>query len=82
MLLQVSAVPARKKERAILGRSVGVDKTHPHRFRHTTATWAMRRGMPVELVQKMLGHNNIDTTMIYATTDVESLRAARRKYCN
>lgn len=65
-----------------LGRSVGVDKVHPHRFRHTTATWAMRRGMPVELVQKMLGHNNIDTTMIYATTDVESLRAARRKYCN
>ena len=65
-----------------LGYAVGIKKVHPHRFRHTTATWAMRRGMSIELVQKMLGHSSIDTTMIYATTDVESLRAARRKYCN
>lgn len=65
-----------------LGYAVGIKKVHPHRFRHTTATWAMRRGMSIELVQKMLGHSRVDTTMIYATTDVESLRAARRKYCN
>lgn len=65
-----------------LGYSAGLKKVHPHRFRHTVATWAMRRGMSVELVQRMLGHSKINTTMIYATTDIESLRAARRKYCN
>lgn len=65
-----------------LGRLVGVKDTHPHRFRHTVATWASRRGMGVELIQKMLGHESVNTTMIYTTTDLETLRAARRKYCD
>ena len=64
-----------------LGRSCGIKKVFPHRFRHTAATFAMRRGMSVEIVKKMLGHESIDTTMIYAQTDWDSVRAARRIYC-
>ena len=64
-----------------LGRSCGIKKVFPHRFRHTAATFAMRRGMNIEIVKKMLGHESIDTTMIYAQTDWDSVRAARRIYC-
>ena len=47
-------------------------KITPHIFRHTTATTAMKNGMPIQSIQIMLGHSRIDTTMIYAHTD-ESL---------
>lgn len=65
----------------MLGRAVGVMDTHPHRFRHTVATWAAKRGMSVQLIQKMLGHESIETTMIYATVDMDELRSAHKKYC-
>lgn len=64
-----------------LGKAVGVQNVHPHRFRHTVATWAAKRGMSVQLIQKMLGHENIETTLIYATADMDDLRAAHAKYC-
>ena len=64
-----------------LGREVGVRNVHPHRFRHTVATWAAKRGMSVQLIQKMLGHENIQTTLIYATADLEEVRAAHKKFC-
>ena len=63
-----------------LGKSIGVPKVHPHRFRHTAATFALRRGMPIEQVQKMLGHNHVDTTLIYAKTDSEELQHNHKKY--
>lgn len=43
----------------------GVSNAHPHRFRRTTATQARRRGMGLDMVSKMLRHENIQTTMKY-----------------
>ncbi|MBQ8128868.1 MAG: tyrosine-type recombinase/integrase [Clostridia bacterium] len=63
-----------------LGKKAGVENSHPHRYRRTCATLALRNGMPVELVSKMLGHANLDTTKIYLDLDDESLKQAHRKY--
>lgn len=52
----------------------------PHILRHTTATIALHNGMPIEEISKLLGHESIDTTMIYAKTSIEDVRAAHRKY--
>ena len=52
----------------------------PHVFRHTVATNALKNGMPVEQVQRFLGHANINTTMIYAQVDVEDVRLSHAKY--
>lgn len=64
-----------------LGREAGVMNVHPHRFRRTTASWASRKGMKVELIQKMLGHTSINTTMIYTQVAQEDVKAAHEKYC-
>lgn len=61
--LKISGVEIRMRE---LGRLVGVERIHPHKFRRTMATRAIDKGMPIEQVQKILGHCNIDTTMQYA----------------
>ena len=53
---------------------------HPHRFRRTCATFALRRGMPIEQVSKMLGHEQIGTTQIYLDLDEKDLEQAHRKY--
>lgn len=50
-----------------LGRSCGIEKVHPHRFRRTLATNVLNRGMPLQEVKEMLGHEKIDTTMIYCS---------------
>lgn len=63
-----------------LGNRAGVPHSHPHRFRRTSATHALRRGMPIEQVSKMLGHENISTTQIYAITDDASVAASHAKY--
>lgn len=63
-----------------LGRECGFKKIHPHRFRRTAATTALRKGMPIEQVQLMLGHEQIDTTMIYAKTDTKSVKYSHDKY--
>ena len=63
-----------------LGGVVGV-KAFPHKLRHTAATMALKRGMPIEQVQKMLGHEKIDTTLIYAKTICEDVKYAHSKYC-
>ncbi len=52
----------------------------PHIFRHTTATTALQSGMPVEDISKLLGHESIDTTMIYAEISMESVRAEHKKH--
>lgn len=52
----------------------------PHIFRHTTATTALRGGMPIEDIQALLGHENIETTMVYAHTTEESVQANHKKY--
>ena len=63
-----------------LGKEAGVDKAHPHRFRRTSATFALNRGMPIEQDQQMLGHENISTTTIYARSEKENVKASHRKY--
>ena len=61
--LKISGVEIRLRK---LGRSLSLDRIHPHKFRRTMATRAIDKGMPIEQVQKILGHSQIDTTMQYA----------------
>ena len=63
-----------------LGKIAGVENVHPHRFRRTCATMALRRGMPLELVSKMLGHEQIATTQIYLDLSEHELEEAHKKY--
>lgn len=63
-----------------IGKRAGVEKVHPHRFRRTCATLALRRGMPIEQVSKMLGHEQISTTQIYLDLSEKDLEQAHRKY--
>ncbi|WP_417852205.1 site-specific tyrosine recombinase/integron integrase [Bifidobacterium olomucense] len=63
-----------------LGRNLRLPRIHPHKFRRTMATNAINRGMPVEQVQKLLGHVKIDTTMQYALVSQSNVKASHRKY--
>lgn len=63
-----------------LGKDAGVEKCYPHRFRRTCATMALNRGMPIEQVSMMLGHESIETTQIYLDLTEESLKSAHKKY--
>ena len=63
-----------------LGRRAGVDNVHPHRFRRTIATDLLGRGMKIEEVKEFLGHEKLDTTMIYCTVSQESVKTSHRKY--
>lgn len=62
-----------------MGKKVGV-KAHPHKFRRTCATWALKRGMPIIHVSHMLGHESMETTQIYLDMDEKELEAAHRLY--
>ena len=63
-----------------LGRKLGINKVHPHKFRRTLATRAIDKGMPIEQVQKLLGHQKIDTTMEYAMVDQENVKNSHKKF--
>ena len=63
-----------------LGRKLGIAKAHPHKFRRTMATTAIDKGMPIEQVQRLLGHQKIDTTMHYAMVKQQNVKLAHRKY--
>ena len=75
--LKISGVEIRLRE---LGKLVGLNKIHPHKFRRTMATRAIDRGMPIEQVQKILGHSQIDTTMKYAIVNQNNVKNSHRKY--
>ena len=62
------------------GRRSGIGKAHPHRFRRTAATNALNRGMPVQEVALLLGHEKLETTMLYCTVDQEKLKRDHKKY--
>ena len=62
-----------------LGEKAGVSNVHPHRFRRTMATNNLRRGMKLEEIQQLLGHANMDTTLIYAKVDKELLKVNARR---
>ena len=61
-------------------RQAKVERIHPHKFRRTMATRAIDKGMPVEQVQKLLGHSQIDTTMQYAIVNQSNVKESHRKY--
>jgi site-specific recombinase XerD len=63
-----------------IGKRAGVENVHPHRFRRTFATNLARRGMEIQEIQKLLGHSNINTTMIYVSTDDTKVRASYSRY--
>lgn len=63
-----------------IGRRAGVEKTHPHRFRRTMATNALLRGMPLQEVKELLGHEKMDTTLIYCMIMQTSIKISHMKY--
>lgn len=75
--LKISGVEIRMRE---LGRSLSIPKIHPHKFRRTMATRAIDKGMPIEQVQKILGHSQIGTTMQYAIVNQNNVKASHRRY--
>lgn len=75
--LKISGVEIRVRE---LGRKISMERIHPHKFRRTMATRAIDKGMPIEQVQKILGHSQIDTTMQYAIVNQNNVKASHRKY--
>ena len=63
-----------------LGKQLGISKVHPHKFRRTLATMAIDKGMPIEQLQRLLGHQRIDTTLQYAMVKQSNVKLAHRKY--
>lgn len=75
--LQISGVEIRLRK---MGKELNINKVHPHKFRRTLATMAIDKGMPVEQVQVLLGHQSIDTTMQYAMVNQANVKNSCRKY--
>lgn len=75
--LEIGGVESRLKK---LGDALKIDKVHPHKFRRTMATTAIDKGMPIEQVQKLLGHEKIDTTLHYAMVKQSNVKNAHRRY--
>lgn len=75
--LKISGVEIRLRE---LGRALNLSRIHPHKFRRTMATRAIDKGIPIEQVQKLLGHSQIDTTMQYAIVNQNNVKTSHQKY--
>ena len=63
-----------------VAKRAGVSNVHPHRFRRTFATNLSKRGMAVQEIQKLMGHANINTTLVYIATDDSMVQASYKKY--
>jgi len=75
--LQISGVEIRLRK---IGRELSIGRIHPHKFRRTMATRAIDKGMPIEQVQKILGHSQIDTTMQYAMVNQSNVKNSHQKF--
>jgi len=75
--IKINGVEIRIRE---LGRNLGINEVYPHKFRRTMATRAIDKGMPIEQVQKLLGHKQIDTTMRYAMVNQTNVKNSYKKY--
>ena len=75
--LGINGVESRLKN---IGFKSNIDNVHPHKFRRTLATNAIDKGMPIEQVQKLLGHTKIDTTMHYAMVNQNNVKIAHKKF--
>lgn len=69
--LEVSAIQRMLRE---LGKKTGIEKVHPHRFRRTLATNLLRKGMTIEEVSQILGHEKLDTTMVYCNINQDTVK--------
>ena len=74
--LKIGGIEVRLRE---LGKRLGLNKVHPHKFRRTLATMAIDKGMPIEQLQQLLGHRKIDTTLQYAMVKQSNVKIAHRK---
>ncbi len=75
--LQISGVEIRLRK---IGRELNLRKVHPHKFRRTLATVAIDKGMPIEQVQQLLGHQSIDTTLQYAMVNQNNVKESHRRF--
>ncbi len=75
--LAISGVEIRIRQ---LGRRLSLPRMHPHKFRRTMATRAIEKGMPIEQVQKILGHSQIDTTMQYAMVNQNNVKHSHQRF--
>ena len=75
--IQIGGIEYRLRE---MGKRLGIPKMHPHKFRRTLATMAIDKGMPIEQLQRLLGHQRIDTTLQYAMVKQSNVKTAHRKY--
>lgn len=75
--LEISGVEIRLKK---LGRELDLQKVHPHKFRRTMATKAIDKGMPIEQVQRLLGHAKIDTTLQYAMVNQNNVKLSHHRF--
>lgn len=75
--LLISGVEIRLRQ---LGRELNIPKVHPHKFRRTLATMAIDKGMPIEQVQHLLGHQSLDTTLQYAMVNQNNVKLSHHKF--
>ena len=75
--LQISGVEIRLRH---IGQDLNMTKVHPHKFRRTLATMAIDKGMPIEQVQHLLGHQSLDTTLQYAMVNQANVKMSHRKF--
>lgn len=75
--IRIGGIESRLRE---LGKSLKLSRVHPHKFRRTLATMAIDKGMPIEQLQKLLGHQRIDTTLQYAMVKQSNVKIAHKKY--
>ena len=75
--IQIGGIEHRLRE---IGKRLNIPKVHPHKFRRTLATTAIDKGMPIEQLQQLLGHQRIDTTLQYAMVKQSNVKTAHRKY--
>ena len=55
-------------------------EAHPHKFRRTFATRLVRKGMPIDQVQQLLGHTSLEVTLRYVESDEESLKRVHNRF--
>ena len=75
--IKIGGIEARLRK---LGRELNIPKVHPHKFRRTLATIAIDKGMPIEQLQRLLGHQRIDTTLQYAMVKQSNVKLAHKKF--
>lgn len=75
--ITIGGIESRLRE---FGKTLKIEKVHPHKFRRTLATMAIDKGMPIEQLQQLLGHKRIDTTLQYAMVKQSNVKQAHRKF--